>query len=484
MNRFNRKAWIAALGAGAVASLAMLPSVHAELVYDNGATTEPTQVTSQVDDRAALRQTLDASQKAQITLQAQAPAAVQVQNLPVTAPAVVARPAPATVVVAAAAPAAAPAPVVVAPAAPVMVAAPAVALPAIDSSAVAPTETQNLSRSEMLRRERLRQELKNEDALQTRLEELRLKDEQKRTGQILGTIPTGDEAAAVAAPVAAPAPAPAPALQTQALTAPVTEHPGVVQAVPTLTPGPQVASLQGSSSAEQIGAVGTSTARATDAPSDADRATFSLSGRAGISNFTSSNAGYNISPQFSTGIAASVAATDYVSIELGYTYSQYGVALATTNSYYYGASNPQTLQMNQNVMDAGVKINLLGPDSKIRPFVTGGFGYSKGYVNYNSTILSYINANPSLQGLGTDYDVTQYLGYVGAGADVKLTKSISIGVDFKYFDVLSSNQNNNFNNYAFYGNPYAAPTPDKSYVGSSLATANFYTLMAGVSFSL
>jgi cytochrome b involved in lipid metabolism len=172
-----------------------------------------------------------------------------------------------------------------------------------------------------------------------------------------------------------------------------------------------------------------------------------------------------------------------VTIQLGYTYSQYNVGLTSENSYYAytNGQNLQTLTLNQNVFSAGVKIDLLGPDSRIRPYVSGGGAYSKGYVNYNSQILSQINANPYLASLGTDYDVSQYLGYLGAGLDVAITRNISVGVDFKYYDVISSNQNNNLNNYAF-SNSYV--TPDKAYVGGSLANANFYTMMAGVTFSM
>jgi hypothetical protein len=483
MIRFNRKVWIAALGAGAISSFMMLPSVHAELVYENGAS-EPTQATSQVsdaqlNDRANLRQTLESSQKAQATILAQAQTApassVQVQQI---APAPVAAAAPA-VPAPAAAPAVAPAPLAAAPA-PIAVAAPAAApvvvlsaQPAItpDTAAQA-NETQNLSHAEIIRRERMREELKNEDVLQTRLEELRMKDEQKRTSQILAPAPDASAPAAATSPI-----------QQQIVTPPAIEHPGQPSAaVPTFAPGQQVASLQGSSSMDQSGAVGTSTARDLE-PASSQKPMFSLTALGGISNITSNNIGYSISPQFSTGVAASLAATDYVSIQLGYTYSQYGVSMNSYNSYYNNGVGLQSLQLNQNVFSAGAKVDLLGPDSKIRPFVSAGLAYSKGYVNYNSTTLSYINANPYAAAAGQDYDVSQFLGYVGGGIDVQLTRNISIGVDFKYYDALSSSDNGGLNNEGFYNN-VSLISPDKQYVGGSLASANFYTVMAGLTFSM
>ena len=47
------------------------------------------------------------------------------------------------------------------------------------------TETENMSKAELMRRERQREELKNEDILQERLEELRLRDERRRTDEVL-----------------------------------------------------------------------------------------------------------------------------------------------------------------------------------------------------------------------------------------------------------------------------------------------------------
>ena len=51
-----------------------------------------------------------------------------------------------------------------------------------------------------MRRERTREELKNEDILQERLEELRLRDEKRRTDQLLGT--TSQDPNAPVAPIA------------------------------------------------------------------------------------------------------------------------------------------------------------------------------------------------------------------------------------------------------------------------------------------
>ena len=174
-----------------------------ELVYEPEVSPQaPAQV--RADDREQMRTVLSASEKAQATVQASQP--VQQVAVQQVAPApVYAAPTPAAQPVyqqpiyqqpvyqqqVAVAPVqqVAPAPVYAAPA-------PVAAAPAVQAQASAPqgvsadsapaTEVQSLSKTELMRRERTRTELKNEDLLQERLEELRLRDEKKRTDQLLG----------------------------------------------------------------------------------------------------------------------------------------------------------------------------------------------------------------------------------------------------------------------------------------------------------
>ena len=75
-----------------------------------------------------------------------------------------------------------------------------VAPPAPQMAQESQPEVQSLSKTELMRRERTREELKNEDILQERLEELRLRDEKRRTDQLLGT--TSQDPNAPVAPIA------------------------------------------------------------------------------------------------------------------------------------------------------------------------------------------------------------------------------------------------------------------------------------------
>lgn len=187
----------------------------------------------------------------------------------------------------------------------------------------------------------------------------------------------------------------------------------------------------------------------------------------------------------------SVAATDNFSLELGYTYSEYGVNVLSSNPLiqtiqaqsYYSGSSMDSMTMKQNVIDLNAKLYLVGSDSRIRPFVGLGGGYGLSYINYSSQILNYINQMGYQQALGSDYSLNSVLGDLAAGMDVKVAKNIAVGVVFKYYRVFSSSESNNIFNsgYVNYNTPNI--NTDKQFVSDNLSNASFYSALAGVSFT-
>jgi opacity protein-like surface antigen len=361
------------------------------------------------------------------------------------------------------------------PVQPVVIQAPAAADPA-----------DKMSRTDLVRRERMREELRNEDILQERLEELRLQDEKRRTGQVLGVSP---EAAAPAAPLlamqqpAAPAVA-APVVTEQVGSVPVTDRPG--QAA-----GSSVSSL--------------STSLA-DEPAE-EVTTLRLTPRAGLPGFQGQSP-YLLQGRYSLGAGIDVGVSDHLTFELGYGYSEYGVALNSATAlgltpilggggygFNYNQNNT-TGVLKQNVVDAGLKIHLLGRRSKLRPFIGGGAGYSRSYLNYDARIVDFLNRMG--YGVSPDYDLTQFLASASAGVELQLSKSVVVGLTYKYFTVLSSRQNQELYNpalygaypgalYGGYGYPYGTAGGladlDKQLVGGSIADTSFYSVMGTVGFS-
>ncbi len=471
MKVMNPMSWGAALGAGFLATVVMLPTARGELVYENQV------APAAVQDREATRQVLGSSQRAQATVQSQYAATEPAQAVVVQAPT------------------------------PVIMTQPAASQPiyvqqqpqAAATEVTTTVEVQNLSKSEMMRRERTRHELKNEDILQERLEELRLRDERARTDQLLGVAP----APAQAAPISAPAPV----MTQEYITAPVTDRPGQPAATGSLVASRDAAALSYAAASEQ----------------DDEQTTIMLLPRIGISNMNG-NEQFNVQSRYTGGIGLGVGVSDTVTFEMGYQYAEYGIAMASTNpwvttyqgyyngGYYNQNQNFETLVMKQNVFDGGLKLYFLGPQSKLRPFVGGGAGYSKSYINYDQRIVQNLHQQGLTQ-MAQDYEASSYLGYLQTGFDVKLSKSVTIGGLFKYYTVFSARENQPINNAQFggqgyaqngaynpygygaypyngyYAQPYYAnnqynrPDAEKHLLGGSLARSSFYNIMATLSFS-
>lgn len=360
-----------------------------------------------------------------------------------------------------------------------------------ESTVVAPvaaaTEVQNVSKSELLRRERVREEIKNEDLLQERIEELRLRDEQKRTEKIIKTSDSEKAPEAVAPPapiVVAP--------QTQSVVVPVIEAPAVRRT-------DKVVSVQSAAvSSEEM--EGTSIAKKEVIVVNPDAVRIGVTPRAGVSSMASAN-GYNLSARFSIGVALDVSMSEYVALELGYQYSTYGLKFAPGNGFveqmratyptFYNdaALNRDTHVLKQNVFDMGVRLYLLGRNSIIRPFLGAGGGYGNSYLNYENRYIDAARAY-GRPDLARDYQIQQFLGYLSAGVDIEVSRSVRVSALFKYYNILSSQEDGQLNNAALaypaaYGMPPQAAVvgdPAKQYLGGSLANSSFYSILAGLTF--
>jgi hypothetical protein len=239
--------------------------------------------------------------------------------------------------------------------------------------------------------------------------------------------------------------------------------------------------------------------------SSGEKTSFQVQPRAGIANLSGVSY-YDIRPHYSAGIGLGVGISNHVTFDAGFQFSEYGVAMNSSNPYIanYQAwaatqgynSTFESVAMKQNIVDAGFKVHVLGSEARLRPFLGGGAAYSKSFVNYDSRILAILNQS-GLQQLGRDYEISSYMGYLSTGLDVRVTSSISVGATFKYYRVLSARENQKFNNAAM-SNPYGASAygyvpygsyynslqdTDKQMVGGSLAQSSVYSILGGVTFT-
>jgi len=367
------------------------------------------------------------------------------------------------------------------PVQPIVIAAPQAPVAAPAPVAQNADSGERTSRTELVRRERMREEVRNEDILQERLEELRLQDEKRRTNQVLGV--STEAAPSVTAPLlaaqVAPVPAAGPLVTEQVVSVPVTERPA--------SAGSSVASVS-----------------ALEQSSSEDVTTLRLTPRGGLSGFSGQNP-YNLQGRFSIGAGVDVGVSDHLTFEVGYSFNEYGVALNSATAlgltpvlgggygFNYDANN-STGVLKQNVVDAGIKLHLLGRQSKLRPFIGGGGGYSRSYLNYDPRIVDYLRKIGF--GSSPDYDLTQFLAHASAGIELQLSKSVVVGLTYKYYTVLSSRQNQDLYNpalyggyspsyygYGSYGGAGSLADLDKQYVGGSLASTSFYSVLGTLGFS-
>lgn len=352
-------------------------------------------------------------------------------------------------------------------------------------------EKENLSKSETMRRQRLREELKNEDLLTQKLEELRLKDEMKRTDELLGSgVKKADDSV----------------MQEQRVGSAAAES-KTMQTPMAQLPAP--AALASSPGSEPVAPTNQTVAEVKPAEEkDEFSNRVSITPRFGTASLT--NSIYDVSAKFSTGLGISVDVTDYIAFEGGYSYSSYSLGAGSSMMPTgFNQSYLQTINMNDNVIDVGMKVYLLSSKSRVRPFLGGGGAYRRGYVNYDEKTQAFIKSyNPYA---AQDVEISGFAGFVETGLEFKLTKAISITGMFRYFNLLSSKQSNpldpnaflNSQGYGYFGYGGGAMTPysgmvatpgyggyglgysndTRSQAGEALAKNNFYQLSVGVSVS-
>ena len=433
----------------AIGVIVGMPQARAELVYDDGTQEVKTAEPARNEDRESLRQALSSSQKAKSTVQA---------NTQVTAPAT---------------------PVVqeqvIVPAPTVVQAAPSGNGP----------EVQNISKSELMRRERVREEIKTEDLLQERLEELRLRDERRRTEQVLTT---NNSASAAGTPVSTTGP-----MKEEVITAPVTERPGQASLALAGSTAPASSSATASAmSGDSYSGASNLSASVSSAADPEEKTMVTIFPRFGVANMRGET-GFDIQSRFSTGLGASVGVSDNLAFEVNYNFAEYGIGVTTGSSpgAYYAqlqSNTPEAYVLKQNTIDAGLRLYLLGNDSKLRPYVGAGGGWSKSFMNFDQRILNLLRQYPGGQFQLTDYDSSAFLGYLTAGLDVKLGKNMFVGAMFKYYKTVSVRDSQSINptfaNYQYYApGGYGSLDQEKYGLGGSLARNNFYTISAELGFT-
>jgi outer membrane protein W len=312
-------------------------------------------------------------------------------------------------------------------------------------------ETQKIQKfSEKSKEKRGFQESVNNELVVQKLEDKRLKQEEKLTNEINKKFTLEDEA---------PAGTPAPAMKEEIVVKPITEAPGSASNEMSVAPKGEVVVVKpiAQTQGDQIVNYQSSTSMSVAPTGKPDGEKTSKNGvsiipRAGLSTISSS--GYNISPKFMTGVGIGMDVTDNVAIEFGYSYSENGVR-TNSPSPFGGYQATNELNFKNNTFDLALKLYLTGQDSKLRPYIGGGGAYSVGYINYDQQQQTYPYYTPP----SSDYTLKQFQAMAQAGIDFKIASNISIGVAYKFYKPLTSSESDDglYNGY-FYNAYNYSPT--------------------------
>lgn len=341
--------------------------------------------------------------------------------------------------------------------------------------------------SEKSRSKRGFQENVNNELVIQKLEERRLKQEEKLTSEINKRFTIEEDSSVGSA---------APILKQESIVRPITDAPGSASMemsnapkaeTPTAKPisRDEIVSYQSSSSLSPA-PVGMSLAPAEGKPEGekAFKNSVSIIPKAGLS--TISSAGKDISPKFMTGVGVGVDVSEHVAVELGYAYSENGIRLDSTNpGAYYGYQPTNELTFKNNTFDAALKLYASSTESKVRPYIGVGGAYSIGYINYDRQQQPmygyyYGGANNS-----TDYTLKQFQGMAELGLDIKLASNLSLGAAFKFYKPLSTSESEDGLQYGyFYGQPLTQIDPQKQGLRGTIrdSNASVFQISANIAF--
>lgn len=337
--------------------------------------------------------------------------------------------------------------------------------------------------SEKSREKRGFQESMNNELVIQKLEENRLKREEKLTAEINKRFTLEEDA---------PAGTAAPIMKEQAVVKPITDAPVAAGASYEMSAAPKTETVAAKPIVQDQVSVSQSSTNMSVAPlagkpegEKAVKSGISITPKAGFS--TISNSAYEITSKYALGVGLGFDVSDNVGVELGYSYGENALKLnyvpGAYGPYYSPYTSARELVYKSNTFDLGMKLYLSGLDAKVRPFVGAGVAYTVGFVNYDSRSIQELQAyGANLR--TTDYQLTQFQGALQAGLELKIASNVSIGATYKLLKPLSSNESDEgLQAGGFYGAPNVAAVAnyDKQALRGTIRDSAIQMFLVGAS---
>lgn len=337
--------------------------------------------------------------------------------------------------------------------------------------------------SEKSKEKRGFQESMNNELVIQKLEDKRLKQEEKLTAEINKRFTLEEDA---------PAGTAAPVMKEESVVKPISDATDVSSASYGMSAAPKAdASAAKPIMQDQVSIYQSSTnmsvAPMTVKPEGekAGKSGISITPKAGLS--TISNDAYDITSRFALGVGLGFDVSDNVGVELGYAYGENALRLNYVPGAYGATYNAFTtsreLVYKSNTFDMGMKLYLSGLDARVRPFVGAGLAYTVGFVNYDARTLSELQAAGA--GLRTnDYQLNQFQGALQTGLELKIGSNVSIGATYKLLKPLNSTETEDgLQAGGFYGAPNvsAMANYDKQALRGTIRDSAIHMVLVGAS---
>ena len=180
----------------------------------------------------------------------------------------------------------------------------------------------------------------------------------------------------------------------------------------------------------------------------------------------------DFSPKYAAGGTLGLVLSSNMMIIGSFTYSDQSVSHPTIDSASTVALDRSNLMdFKQSTLEGGLRFYILGRESRVRPFISGGAGWTHGSLQYSSYNLQTLSA--ILPTYGNELTMNQLDAIGEVGAEVAITRQIVLSASFKMDGVLASSTSADGQNSSNYD-------PSKVSVGNSLSRSGSYQIAAGL----
>ncbi len=193
---------------------------------------------------------------------------------------------------------------------------------------------------------------------------------------------------------------------------------------------------------------------------------------AGMSNVFGSNGGADFTPKYAAGATGGLVISSNMLVFGSFTYSNQSVTNPSTNAVsMYSLDRTDLMDFKAMSLEGGVRLYILGRESRIRPFFSGALGWTRGSLQYAGNNLQTLSSVGAIY--ANEFTFNQYGVSGELGAEFAITRQIVLNASYKITAALASNTSADGQSASNYDSTKVA-------VGNSLSQSASSILAAGL----